>query len=79
MKLKIEDGIPAPERRVSSKGYTEAIRALKRGQSVLLPTSYGSAYTLCAALCQTERKPGEFVVRSEGDGARVWRVDPARK
>lgn len=76
MSFKIEEGIPAPARRVVTKGYTAAIRELKRGQSVLLPTTYGSAYSLCAALCQYERKPGEFIVRPEGKGARVWRVDP---
>mgnify|MGYP001590776333 CR=1 FL=1 len=72
--LVIEDGIAPPA--AKGKGYTEAIRALKRGQSVRLPTTYGTAWALCAALCSGgERRPGEFRVRTVDGGARVWRVE----
>jgi len=74
MTYTIEAGIPIPERIGGSKGYTDAIRKLGVGESVHLPTTKGSAYSLCWAIgFDPGRKRGDFVVRAEGDGARVWR------
>jgi hypothetical protein len=70
--FKIEDDIPIPAgKHGHSKGYTDALRRLKKvGQSVLLPieqqaASHAAYYALGKA---------RFSVRAEGKGSRVWRI-----
>lgn len=66
--------VPLPNKR--GKGYAEAMRGLKIGESVLLPTSAGSVVSLMGYLRRRgEARSGEFTVRSAGAKlARVWRV-----
>ena len=73
--------VPLPGRR-TSKGITDALKALRPGQSVLLPTSARSLLGLARRVEYLGfAKRGEFHVRSAGksaDGrkiARVWRLD----
>lgn len=68
--LKIESGIKIPSRS-NKKGFTSAVRQLKRGESVLLPTSIQSAITICY---QTKLPRDVFTRRREGSGTRVWRI-----
>jgi hypothetical protein len=67
--------VPAPVWRNPGKGYTDAIRALQPGQSVLLPTKVHSARAIIYTLVGSrEWRKGELVARTEGDGCRVWRL-----
>jgi hypothetical protein len=68
--LKIENGIPIPHSG-RDKGYSAKIRALKVGESVLLPTRIQSATTICY---QTGLPRDSFTRRAEKDGTRVWRI-----
>lgn len=55
-----------------------AIRALKPGETVLLPTSAGSVLSTVGNLrARGEVQPGEFSVKREGPrAARIWRLRP---
>lgn len=70
--FKIDDDIPIPFTKHShSKGYTDALRRLKKvGQSVLLPIRIVDASHL--AYCALGK--GKFRSRPEGNGSRVWRI-----
>ena len=84
--LKIEDGIPAPTKRVVSKGYAEVVRKLAPGQSVLLPLRKANAVSLLSYLYNkrvtnismrhgaTAIRRGEYRYAVEGEGTRIWRV-----
>ena len=65
--FKIESGIPIPVTRMKT-GLTKALRKLKPGDSVFLPTQ--SAYRLAYKVLGR----GNAVVRSEKHGYRVWRL-----
>ncbi len=67
--FKIETGVPMSARTgPRSKGYSDALRSLKVGQSVVLPTSAESIHALC------RRIEGKFSVACVGGlGYRVWR------
>ena len=68
--LKIEKGIPVPEGHGNHRGYAQVLRAMKEGESVLLPVkSYAGAWQhACKAMGK-----GNFIVRADGKGFRVWR------
>lgn len=68
--FKIEDGIPSqPRGRARSKGYTDVLRSLEVGQSVVLPTTSESIHALA------RRIQGKFSVAAVGKiGFRVWRI-----
>jgi hypothetical protein len=72
--FKTDRSVSAPAKR--SKGIVDAIRALKVGESVLLPTSAGSLISTVGYLrARGKAKAGEFTVRSEGmRAARIWRL-----
>lgn len=67
--LKIDKGIEIPRRPVK-KGYSQALRALKKGESVLLPISYLPG----GLMRQVDNRPGVFSTRREEGGFRVWRI-----
>lgn len=80
MTLHIDDDRPPPGPAVRGKGYTQIVMQLELGQSVLLPTTYSSGRALVAAIYSLRRrKRGSFQVRPDGDGVRVWRVEPPTK
>lgn len=65
--LKVEKNIPLPL--AGNKGYTAILRRLKKGESVLLPTSIQSAAALGA---RSGRAPKTFTMRMVEGGTRVW-------
>ena len=69
--FKIERGLKIPVHG-KSKGYSEVIRKLKVGESVLLPTSSQSATNIGY---QIFRGPGYLTVRKMSPTeCRVWRI-----
>ncbi len=65
--VKIERGIPLPPARGS--GITDALRAMKIGESIFLAgknSSYKGAYTA--------RVSGKFTARTVDGGDRIWRT-----
>jgi len=51
------------------------VLALQHGESVLLPTTYASGRSIVATSYLLHgRRRGEFKVRPEGNGVRIWRV-----
>jgi hypothetical protein len=69
--FKVESGIPIPERRAASKGYSSALRKLKVKQSILFPEAdYMSINTTAARVLGT----GKYAMRRIGEGVRVWRT-----
>ena len=68
-KLKIEKGIAIPPDK-SKKGYVDALRRLKKGDSVVLPipvyAAGRSAYYVLGA--------GNYASRGVEGGTRVWRI-----
>lgn len=74
MTFKYESGLPIPPRVVRDKGYTSSVRNLPIGLSVYLPISAAHARAIVQYLVAgSECKAGDYVVRREGDGARIWR------
>ena len=74
--MKIERGIPIPAAR-SNHGYSDALRKLKVGESVVLPCSNQTARALIYQILRSKRTPfkGEFTGRKlDGDHTRVWRI-----
>lgn len=70
--LKIETGVPIPPHGREGSGHVQvALRALKLGQSVVLPVkSPGNAYTAAGKYIGK----GKFTVRQVDGGFRVWRI-----
>ncbi len=66
--LKIDKGVQIPPRRAD--GMAAALRKMKRGDSVLLPTDMSSA----RASAHRELGKGCYASRSEGEGTRIWRI-----
>jgi hypothetical protein len=78
--FKIESGVPVPRRATNSKGYTAAVRALRPGQSVLLPiTPSHAGYILSYLAAGKEIVRGEFTSRREGEGARIWHLEAGQQ
>jgi hypothetical protein len=65
--LKIEKGIPIPGRR---NGFSETLRKMKPGDSVLLPRDRLNAN----ALAHDVLGSGNYATRKEDGGTRVWRT-----
>lgn len=70
MELQIEKGVPMPTNRRNNKGYTEALRKLNIGESVVLPTNIKSARVTAYAAGLS----GRYAARVEKEGTRVWRT-----
>ena len=70
--LKIEKGIPVPPKPGGGrKGYGPAMKAMRKGDSVLLPVkAYANAWTTS----MTHLGRGNFEIRKEGQKFRVWRT-----
>ena len=71
--LKIEKGIPIPtgSGRKGQGKVQIAMKAMKKGDSVLLAHSKaGNTYSQAKAYLGA----GNYAVRPEGDGFRVWRI-----
>jgi hypothetical protein len=69
--LKIESGIPVPPQRAGIIGFTEALKRMSVGDSVLLPTAArgGQRYA------QAKRLGMKIISREVGNGkTRIWRV-----
>lgn len=68
--LKIEKGIPVPSRPAKHGAVKAILLQMQPGDSVAFPCSAGTAYT------QGYRHfgPGNFIVRAEGQGSRIWRI-----
>ncbi len=90
MKLKIERNVSLPPRNMNpGKGFTYAVRKLKPGDSVLLPTSSQAAQTIVKQiggrfgdygdLSESLRAlraagiSGWYAARREGSGTRIYR------
>ncbi len=71
MTFKVEKFVPIPNEDLGrGKGYSDALRGLaERGDSVWLPCTYLGI----AQSAQRVLGPGNYVIRKEGDGVRVWR------
>lgn len=67
MTLKIERNVPVPQKRGE---ISAVLRRLKPGESVLLSSSANSA----SSIARYAIGSGKFLVRAEGNGARVWRT-----
>ena len=73
----ISKDVKVPVRHLNNRGFTAALRKLEVDESVLLPTTAGSVRILCYSIDEARGglgARGGFIVRSEGDGARAWRV-----
>ena len=69
----VRSDVSAPNGR--SKGYSDALRQLKPGESVLLPIKVATARSLMNKLyLRGQFARHSFRARAEGDEARVWRV-----
>lgn len=71
-KLKIESGIPVTPR--SKRGYSglsATLRNLKKGDSVFVPKKTQGQV---ASIAQYAIGVGNYTVRTEKGGARVWRT-----
>lgn len=68
------DWVEAPKRR--NMGYTDAIRALRVGESVLLPINASTANSLLSKMYRRgERSRGTMTARDQVEGGcRVWRL-----
>ena len=72
VELKIEDGIPLPlHAGTTGKGYSVAVRKLAVGQSVLLPTSIGSAGVIIRSIGGNRTT---HTARQMEGGCRIWRI-----
>lgn len=68
-KLKIEKGVPIPASG-GNKGYSDALRKMSKGDSVVLPCTMNSAQSVARfALGQ-----GAYVCRAVEGGTRVWKI-----
>lgn len=57
---------PSAKPRGVNKGFTDILKTLKVGESVWLPTSFGSAYSLANALrVRSEHNDWRFTIRKE--------------
>lgn len=65
--FKIESGIPLPPRH---KGYTEAMRKLKVGQSILFDAPINAINPVAHRYFGS----GRYACRITKDGTRVWRL-----
>ena len=74
MTFQIEDGVPIPSiRRRHTSEFVETIKSLRIGQSFLAQKkSPASANGAIQRIKLTH--DGNFAVRPEGDGCRIWRV-----
>jgi cystathionine beta-lyase/cystathionine gamma-synthase len=74
--LKIDKAIPPPVRdgRGKSKGYTTIIEALEPGDSVAIPSSYGSVYRLALRVRRKHGRDFQIAREPESDAHRIWRV-----
>lgn len=69
-KWRIENNVPIPPEH-GGKGYAATIRKLKKGQSVLLPTSRKNLGGIVSYI----GGKGAFVMRSmPGNKTRIWRM-----
>lgn len=69
-RYKIETGIPIPAEHVG-KGFAATLRALKKGQSVVLPTSRKNLGGIISSIGGI----GGFTVRTLSEKrVRVWRI-----
>ena len=66
--LKIEKGIPVPQRNRGK--YIDAVNQMEKGDSILFPNR-GAA--MCF-YCTTRRMKVKTFMRKDGDGVRVWRA-----
>mgnify|MGYP001600192734 CR=1 FL=1 len=65
----IRNDIPIPSPRGASKGYSAVLRTLEGGDSVSLPITVNSA----RALAHRVLGAGNYTIRFEEGGARIWR------
>jgi hypothetical protein len=66
----IQHLIPPPTSRTNGKGIADVLRALKINDSVLLPINRNHARVAAHRVIGS----GNYAVRREGEGARVWRI-----
>ena len=68
--FKIETGIPVPPH-PRNKGHTKAVRALKKGESVLLPVKI---HSISSILRRFGFSAKTHVCRTVEGGVRIWRI-----
>ena len=74
--FKIEKDIPIPERTAGRSGiWKNLVKQMSCGDSVLVATRK-NANSLRAAIASQGHKP---VMRKEGDGFRVWKMEDKNK
>lgn len=67
--LKIEKGIPIPERKPS--GFSATFRKMEIGDSVFIPGKTTSDVSSLTTYC----RPMKYMGRAEEGGVRVWRIE----
>lgn len=73
--LRIDDNVPIPAATVKAGNIAATLRALKPGQSVLIP-DYNTQRSSAAMHAARKASPGRtFMSRAEGSGVRIWRTD----
>lgn len=68
--IKIERGIPIPVGNRQDRGFTSTLRAMRKGDSALFPTSVQSIH----AIVRYIDMKGIFTMRTVAGGTRVWRT-----
>ena len=70
--ITIEKNIPLPTRKQVERGYKyEVLRQMEIGDSIAVEVKPGAIGTHARNVAKELNR--KFVVRPEGDGARVWR------
>ena len=67
----IQRGVPPPPKRTRKNHFQVLLRTMKRGDSVMLPKVDSRNAWQAARLAFGK---GNFTVRKEEDGARIWRL-----
>ena len=73
MEVKIEKGIPLPERKKGQRSPKYPLRALEVGDSFFAPIKPAALAT--HARRESKATGAKFVVRAEDKGSRVWRKE----
>lgn len=71
MQIQIEKGIPLPTRSNSARGEKYPLSKLNVGESFVAPVKQQALAAHARRVAKDLKR--KFVVRPEGEGARVWR------
>lgn len=71
--IKIDNKVPLPTARNGRGAFADALRALKVGDSFLVPEQYASTARQVANIYQ-KKIGAKFSIRKTPEGLRLWRV-----